>query len=336
MNRSGRRAATWTLLVAAACLCGAASDEAQRGDGAPASEELGGVQGSPPFKQSPQVEIDSFAYRRDIPAGSPGLTELRLDVAALAHTRTGFADLRIVSSDGRQVPFLVEKQAEPLSIQLPALEKDSASFPRRRPPSGGAVGATRGTVSRYAVRLPYPHLPASRLVLTTTARVFERELWVEVGPGEHDDRPDADWRVVATSWWSHADPETAAPALTFDVPPLHTTTLHLAVDEGDNSPLPLAHPALLLPAYRLRFVRATAAPLQLIYGNRQVEQPRYDLALVARRLLDSPAAQVTAGPERPATAPRVRAGIVFWSALGLAVAVLFGLIVRLLRRQSPP
>jgi hypothetical protein len=56
----------------------------------------------------------------------------------------------------------------------------------------------------------------------------------------------------------------------------------VVVDEGDNQALPLSAPRLLLPAYRLRFFPMSEAPCLLLYGQRDLEPPRYDLAPLAR------------------------------------------------------
>ncbi len=278
----------------------------------------------PPFRYGAPLEVGSFSYRRPIPAGKGGVVDLTLDAAALAHSRPDFRDLRIASSDGRQVPYLLERASGDLSLSLPPVEKDT---------SRGDSGAGRGRISRYLVRLPYAHLPDAQLTLETTARVFRREVWLETGPADGDDRPRADWKIVGRESWSHADAETEAPTLTFDLGWLRTTTLHLSVDEGDNAPLPLARPVLLLPAWHVRLVRPAGVPLQLLYGNDRIEAPRYDLALVARSILESPAEPVSAGPEASATSP-LPTGVIFWSALVLAVVGLLALIIRLVGK--PP
>ncbi len=292
---------------------------------------------TPQFRYGAPVDVRSFLYQRDIGKSGPGVTELTLDAAALAHCSPGFADLRIVAADGRQVPYVIGKDATSVAMQLPALENDPSrpgTALRRTRPDGHRNNADdRGAISRYLVRLPYSHLPPARLVLHTTARVFEREVWLEVAPGSGAERPDADWRIVATSRWSHTDPESDAQPLTFEFGSLPTSTLHLAVDEGDNAQLPLGRPALLLPAYRVRFIRP-AAPLRLVYGNRRLDAPRYDLALEAASLLDLPAERVAAGPEQQSQPAHLPAGILFWSALVLAVVVLFGLLGRLVRKDA--
>jgi hypothetical protein len=113
---------------------------------------------------------------------------------------------------------------------------------------------------------------------------------------------------------------------------LRVTDLSLVVDEGDNAPLPLREATLLLPAYRLRFFRDGHTPLTLLYGRPDLGPPRYDLALLAPRLLGAPAQDVVPGAERGTTnVTGVTPTVVFWGALALAVLALLVLIARLLR-----
>src|SRR6185503_2108591 len=192
--------------------------------------------------------------------------------------------------------------------------------------------------SRYRVRLPYEGLPESRLVLRTDARVFVRRVTLEVEPSatQSDARPRGvgreGRRVVASAKWVNTDPATPAPALTLDVPALAYAELTLLVDEGDNAPLPIRDASLLLPNYRLRFVRDGRTTLSLLYGRSDVGAPRYDLALVAPRLLGAPAEDVVPSPEgTPVNVTGITPTIVFWVALGVAVAALLALMVRLLK-----
>ena len=49
------------------------------------------------------------------------MVALRLDEAALAHSRgivSRFGDVRVINEDGRQVPYLVERSSEPLSVEV--------------------------------------------------------------------------------------------------------------------------------------------------------------------------------------------------------------------------
>ena len=266
------------------------------------------------------AEIDPrlFRFSRTIPSGGPGLTTLPLDAAALAHG--SLADVRIATADGHQVPFLVERLDEPLSVPLPAPERvKSARDPASR--------------SRYRIRLPYAGLPASRLVIHTNARVFDRQVAVEMLPSaEEDIRARSGPITISQMPWRNSEPEVAAPALTVDLPPLRVTDLSMVIDEGDNAPLPIHDATLLLPAYRLRFFRDGHTPLSLLYGRSDLSPPRYDLALLAPRLLGAPAQDVVPGVESASpNVTGVTPTIVFWGALALAVLVLVVLIARLLR-----
>jgi Protein of unknown function (DUF3999) len=267
------------------------------------------------------IDRQSFRYQRSIPLGTAGLTTLPLDAATLAHGSLN--DVRIATADGHQVPFLVERLDEPLAVTLPTLARLTA-------------GRDATTRSRYRVTLPYAGLPSSRLVLHTDARVFDREVTLEMVPSAEDDaRARAGPVTLARIQWRHADPELSAPALAMELPPLRVRELSLIIDEGDNAPLPLRDATLLLPSYRLRFFRDGRTPLTLLYGRSDLGAPRYDLALLAPRLLGAPARDAVAGPEKETTnVTGVTPTVVFWCALALAVLALLVLIARLLRPTS--
>jgi len=281
-------------------------------------------QDSPPATGGP-IDVSTFRVQRTIPPGPAGLTALTLDAAALAHSRV--ADVRIATADGRQVPYLIERLDAPLAVELPVLQKAEGDQPRLEP--GGA-----GTRSVYRLRMPGAGLPPSQLVLRTTARVFDRLIRVLGVPEDsRRERREIGPSAVATARWQHADPASVPPPLTLDLPRLGSEDAWLVVDEGDNQPLPLDDPELLLPAYRLRFVRETEAPLLLLYGRDDLSAPRYDLALLAPRLLESEANEVRPAPETPAHEGGVPFSTgLFWGALVLAVGVLLALVARLVKQ----
>ncbi len=262
-----------------------------------------------------------FRYRRAVPGTKPGLNALALDAAVLAHS-PGLADVRLGDTQGRQVPYLLEKRDEPLvlDLELESLADETGE---------------RGRVSGYRLALPYAGLPGSRLVLTTRARVFERRVEVEsarVGEGRAERGP----LRIASGTWRHADPETPAPALTLELPPLAGDTLVLLIDDGDNSPLPLAAPQLLLPAWRMRFF-VGQGEVKLFYGQPGLAAPRYDLALLAPRLVGAAAHEIAPGPEElTGTDPSRRDRLLFWGILVAAVAALLVLLARLLRHRDAP
>jgi hypothetical protein len=267
------------------------------------------------------IDAKAFRWTRTIPRGEPGLTALTLDAAVLAHSR--IADVRIARADGRQVPYIVERLEEPLRLDLPGLELTRSENDVR-------------SRTQYRLRFPYDSLPASRLVLTTGARVFRRQLRVEVvrPPQLHDGRRGS-WRdVVSSASWTHADESTPALPLTMHLPAMHSAEAYLVVEEGDNSRLPIGAPTLLLPTYRLRFYRERAdEALTLLYGNARLLPPTYDIALLAPELVGAAAVEVAPGGESAGAAAAVGRipQAVFWVVLGVAVLAMIGLIARLLK-----
>ena len=272
-----------------------------------------------------------FAFHRAIPDGPPSAVALVLDAVALAHSRgpnEHFADVRILDSSNRQVPYVVEHRDDPLVVPLAPERVD--------PPVSSSGMNRRANSSSYRLKLPCANLPLSQIAIETSARVFQRRLQLAVV------RPaDRRWRrarldTVAATTWGHAEPEAAPAALTLVVAPGEATELWLSVDEGDNAALPITAVRLLLPSYRLRFYRPAQSTLSLVYGRTDLLAPRYDLALVSGELLNAAASEVTPLVERPTRGARraLISPVQFWIVLAIAVAVLLGLIVRLTRRRS--
>jgi hypothetical protein len=141
--------------------------------------------------------------------------------------------------------------------------------------------------------------------------------------------------VFATRPWEHADESRSAPSLVLPLPVRGRGELILLVEEGDNEPLSIEQPTLLLPAYAVRLFRPAGAALRLAYGRADLAMPRYDIQLLAPQVLGRPAIEVAAGPEQDrGAAPRpgaIVSGLVFWTVMVVSVLVLLGIIVRLVR-----
>ena len=283
----------------------------------------------PALPSGAPLDLSRFRVSRSIPPGPAGLAALRLDAAVLA-VSPSLADVRI-AADGRQVPYLVESLGEPLVVRLPVPQK--AADPR---PRSGPGEASR--LSFHRVELPFEGLPASRLELATTARVFTRRVaLLRETVGGRPETAGA-FLEVASATWESADPEREAPPLVLDLPPAAGRELFVSVDDGDNAPVPLVRAALLLPAQRLRFLRAEGAALTLVQGQPGLAPPRYDLELLAPRLLGAPALEASLAPAPAESAkPEEKAGSkLFWGALVGAVVALTLLVARLLRRGPEP
>jgi hypothetical protein len=276
------------------------------------------------------LDLGLFTYVRTVPAGDAGLIALPLDMQVLAHSAgvgRQFSDLRVVDDADRQIPYLLEQLSEPLSV-------DVKLDPIASPPA--TLPAVRSGRSVYRVTYPIEDLPPARLVMTTPARVFDRR--VTLGEERERDarRRDPWFQTLATAAWRHSDQDRPARPLTVDLAPPQARNLFVLVDEGDNTPLPIESARLLLPSYRIRLYRASGTALRVAYGRRDLPRPQYDLALLAPQVLGASAREVpldgerAVGPAAPASA--LVSARLFWAALAIAVVVLVGFIVRLLRQ----
>jgi len=258
------------------------------------------------------VDRNDFRYARPIPAAPAGAARLSLDADVLARSRS-IADVRIVDAKNQQVPYIAEYPASPLKIVL--------KVPQR-------TGAT--SRSSYAFELPYDTLPEdSRIVFTTSTRVFERSVTLNRAA---DERHGREASVIDSATWSSSQPEVEPPALVFGLQ--GTKHVELVVDEGDNMPLPITSATLEMPAVALRFYNP-GSPLTLLYGNARATAPQYDLALLAPRVLGEPArdlalgAMTGAAPEESALDAKI-----FWAALALATLILLAILARLVRSRT--
>ena len=272
------------------------------------------------------LDVKSFRVARDIPRGS-GLTAVRLDAAALAHSRID--DVRILDAQGRQVPYLLERLGEPTVVPLAALAAVKA-----RTDVDARTLADAASWTWYRLSLPYAGLPEGTLRLKTPVRVFERDVTVITRELPRDALPQWAGDHAVSASWTHADPESTTPPIEIALGPqrLASDSLFVLVNDGDNGTIPLAGAELLLPAYRLRFFRQRDAPLTLVYGRDDLAAPRYDIQLIAPRLLDAPAVEVSAAAEqRDPSAPSRTPQLLFWGVLSAAVLVLLALVARLVR-----
>jgi len=277
------------------------------------------------------VDASTFRFVRDIPSGDAGLIALRLDEAALAHSNgmaSRFADVRVIDADGRQIPYLIERSSEPLSIEL------SLARLSTRP---SALGPSRNSETVYRISMPYARLPSPRLVLSTSARVFKRAIHVGVEREPNRWRRDPWVETLGTTTWVHANQDTPASALVMPLPSVGAKEMLLIVEDGDNTPLAIGAARLLLPAYRMRLFKERGQALRLAYGRADLAPPSYDLALLAPRVFGVSAVEVSPGPEheeRAAGAAAIVSPRLFWGILVVAVVVLLGLVAHLVRKPT--
>jgi uncharacterized protein DUF3999 len=279
----------------------------------------------------PELDPGSFRHSRAITEAAGTLAAVPLDAHALANSRgpaQRFADVRILDAQNRQIPYLLERRDEPLSIPLTIAPETALLAPELKQ-SGGRQRSV------YTVTLPYANLPPGRIVFETTARVFQRTVRLGVERAPDRNRRDAWFDVRAADTWRHADERTPPRPLTLPWTGTADTELRLVIDEGDNAPLTISAVRLLLPSYRLRFYAPAASQsLRLVYGRVDLEAPQYDLALLAPRVMGAAAAEAgTAAPSAaaPSTSAALLSPRAFWVVLAGAVVVLLALIARLVR-----
>lgn len=258
------------------------------------------------------VDRNDFRYARAIPSSPAGVTRLALDADVLSRSLS-VADVRIVDDKNQQVPYIAEYPASPLTIALKVPER-----------------AAEGKSSRYSFELPYDTLPeGSRIVFTTTSRVFERAVTLRKPADETHGREAS---TIDSETWSSNQPEVAPPVLVFGLP--RAKHVELVVNEGDNAPLPITSVVVEIPAIALRFYNP-GTPLTLLYGNARASAPQYDLALLAPRVLGEPARDVTLGAMTASAPDQARLDAkIFWIALALATLILLAILARLVRSRA--
>ena len=267
-----------------------------------------------------------WTRRQPVVITAPGVQELELDPAALAGARTDFADLRLLRA-GNQIPYILEQ---------PTLARSLALTPEPAP------DARRPAVSIWRLKLPHAGLPLQRLALASDTPLFERQFRIYEKVTAGDGR--AYEHTLASGAWNRT-PEPGSPRTrVFDLAGRPgTDTLFIETDNGDNPAIALAGVKAEHAVVRLVFKTAETDGFFLAYGNPQAAAPRYDLGLVARKLLT--AGRISARPGAEEADPegfargvlrRLKGGVAFWSALALVVVVLLVVVARLLPKAEAP
>ncbi|HET7535417.1 MAG TPA: DUF3999 family protein [Candidatus Didemnitutus sp.] len=269
------------------------------------------------------LDTKEWREKRAIQIERAGVQELELDPAALAAARTDFSDLRVMRA-GNQIPYVLEQPGLARSLTLTAA---ATPDPKQR------------TFSVWRVDLPHAGLPLRRLVLKSATPLFQRELRVyekltDANGGAYE-------RALANGTWSRTPDPGAAETRTFELPErVQGDTLWIETDNGDNPAIALDAVSAIYPVVRLIFKTAETDSFSLACGSAKASAPRYDLSLVATKLLTSPRnpARLVVGDAAPAkhrSAGGIDGGVVFWGALGLVVVVLLVVVAKLLPKPKP-
>ncbi len=269
------------------------------------------------------LDAKDWPHRRSLQLTRAGVQELELDPAVLAKAQSDFSDLRVLRA-GNQIPYVLEQPSLARALTLNAVASPDAKRP---------------SVSVWQLRLPHSGLPVRRLVLTSATPLFQRqfrfyEKLTDQNGGKYE-------ITLAAGPWSRT-PEPGVPETrVFEITDrTRTDTLWLETDNGDNPAIVLSAVQAVYPVVRLIFKTVETDGLVLAYGNASANAPRYDLSLVAVKLLTSPRtpARLSAGEPDSTEDKNPFAGLsgghLFWAALALVVVVLLGVVAKLL--PKPP
>jgi hypothetical protein len=175
-------------------------------------------------------------------------------------------------------------------------------------------------------------------VLASTTPLFQREFRIYEKLSSSEGH--AYEATLASGMWSRT-PEPGMPETrVFDLSDrARTDTLWIETDNGDNPAIALGTVQAVYPVVRLIFKVADTGGFELIYGNKAANAPRYDLSLVAVKLLTSSrnVAKLAAGESNSSARNAfsgIRGGTLFWAALALVVIVLLVVVAKLL--PKPP
>jgi hypothetical protein len=269
----------------------------------------------------PVVDAAHYASMRPlvVAPATDGLSRYLLRAADLAAASAGLEDLRVVDAEGRQWPYLLDKNVDPEVI---AVDKP--------------VAHTDAGVTRYAIPLPSEPLTVERLELDVAERFFDRAV-VIVGKDEngHERRHDAGRLGRRLEEHGPVQVEVNAPRL---------RSLEIEVTDGGDAPLTIEHVRLIVPTAGVAIV-APAGHYRLLIGNPEAEAPSYELRGLASLVAQLDAVPVEAqalapNPQYSASA-RLTSGsgrehVLVWVALSAAVLILGFLTLRMARAEPEP
>lgn len=188
------------------------------------------------------------------------------------------ASVRIVDQRNQQVPYVIESapRARTTPVQLQV-----------RASGGKTIVHIEGFKRWQSVR-------AIEIGANAPA-YFERQVFVK--EVQSDARGVAGTREIGNALWKKAPNEAFTPVrIAVDSP--KSDVVEVEIDNGDNAPVSVTSASVAWEVRRLDFVYEPGDKLVLLSDNRAAAAPRYDLALVAGRVLSSPAEVAKLGPPR--------------------------------------
>ncbi|MBT3219940.1 MAG: hypothetical protein HN348_12695, partial [Proteobacteria bacterium] len=253
----------------------------------------------------PGVEIDLTDFQWSHPVPGFGLVRIPLPQEVLTGSRDDLGDLRLVTADKKQVPYILEEQAQE--------EWQELTFTREE----------RGEESILRAPLANPDVPVATVTLRTDAQLFSRRVLIQRARGTH-------LETLRTHYW-YGDSEPSSVALV--VNSVVGDELILTIENDSDAPLPISSvEASWQPMELIAYL--PEGEVSLVYGNGGALTPEYDLWGLSDQLTYRAVTVATVGP-REAMKPTPTSFVdrmVLLAGLAILVAGLLGLTLSLLRR----
>ncbi len=259
------------------------------------------------------VRIETAGWKTEQPIALPAhgpIAYLDLDRGA-----GSLHDVRIVDQDRRQVPYIVE--AEPRHARFPLAFRVERSDGATRVHLDG-VDAEKTAIDAIELEISSPEY-------------FERD--VQVLEQLFDARGKTELRSLGSAHFAKAGHLPAAP-FRVDISRPSGSQVMVRIADGDNAPIVVGGVTAETSRRRLNFVFAPGDDLKLLSNNDAASAPKYDLALVAAKVLSSPAEAATLGQARSIVVPPRSTPAWFWIFVLAAAVILLVALGRTLT-QAP-
>jgi hypothetical protein len=270
------------------------------------------------------IDLREWTYRKRVHLKQSGVHRLELDPETLSQAGHGLQDLRLIR-EGKQWPYLLDR--------FPVLRTLTPTVQQGDDPQ-------RPSISRWVLKLPFGRLPLQRLSGETDAPFFTRS--AVLIDHTQDERGNPRNIPIGYSTWVRT-PGLKPKAMVIDLQqPPKGDTLVLEIENGDNLPLKIDRFQFHYPAARILFKASPEAETFLYYGNAKATYPRYDVVLIADRLLGVEKSDAALSSAESLRKPswqdalpfRGSPGWLFWIVLGAVVLVLLLVIRRLLPKTE--
>lgn len=253
---------------------------------------------------TPSTELDPSRFRWQHAVHGEGLRRIPLSDEVLAHARPDLSDLRLLTDDGRQVPYILQRRGG---------EHTWSDLKWTR--------TERGSTSHIEVPLPWKDAPVSSVQLHTEAPLFDRRVVLS--------RSGATLEPLRAVRWLGTDrPSTLGIAVEHPV----GDRLVISIENGDDPPLPIERIDVRWPAWEL-VASLPTEPVRLVYGDPRISAPSYDLMLLQRELSRRAVTEANLGPREAANPPALTVldKVLVTGGIGVLVLGLAGLLLALLR-----